>query len=161
MTSILHRLLAITLLASTFGSAASADDVADVASAWGLIGTWAVDCDAPVVRGRGDFVSYEVTPEGRLIYRRDHDPSDVNDIAGARVEPDQTLVLSIVLPRARQTRENGIARTPDGGIRSVFNRGDDGTYTIRDGRFVATGKATQPLYRCRKSTARAAPPRLT
>ncbi|WP_284419682.1 MULTISPECIES: hypothetical protein [unclassified Bradyrhizobium] len=148
MTSIRHRLLAITLLASSFASAASADDTVDVARAWGLIGTWALDCEAPPVKGRGTIISYEVTPDGNLIYRRDHDPSDINEVASARVEPDQTLVLSIVLPRARQTRENGIVKTPDGGIRSAFNRGEDGSYTIRDGRFVANGKPTPQLSRC-------------
>jgi hypothetical protein len=148
MNSIFHRLLAIALLASSFASAASADDAVDVARAWGLIGTWAVDCDAPPVKGRGAIISYEVTAEGNLIYRRDHDPSDVNEVATARVEPNQTLVLSIVLTRARQTRENGIVKTPDGSIRSIFNRGEDGSYTIREARFVANGNPTPQLRRC-------------
>ncbi|WP_315776220.1 MULTISPECIES: hypothetical protein [unclassified Bradyrhizobium] len=148
MTSISQRLLAILLLASSFAPAASADDTAEVARAWGLIGTWAADCGAPPVRGRGAIISYEISPDGSLVYRRDHDPSDVNEVATARIEPDQTLVLSIVLSRARQTRENGIIKTTDGGIRSVFNRGEDGSYTIREARFVANGKPTPALRKC-------------
>ncbi|WP_315740906.1 MULTISPECIES: hypothetical protein [unclassified Bradyrhizobium] len=148
MTSISQRLLAILLLASSFAPAASADDTAEVARAWGLIGTWAADCSAPPVRGRGAIISYEISPDGSLVYRRDHDPSDVNEVATARIEPDQTLVLSIVLSRARQTRENGIIKTTDGGIRSVFNRGEDGSYTIREARFVANGKPTPALRKC-------------
>ncbi|WP_315758054.1 MULTISPECIES: hypothetical protein [unclassified Bradyrhizobium] len=148
MTSISQRLLAILLLASSFAPAASADDAAEVARAWGLIGTWAADCSAPPVRGRGAIISYEISPDGSLVYRRDHDPSDVNEVANARIEPDQTLVLSIVLSRAHQTRENGIIKTTDGGIRSVFNRGEDGSYTIREARFVANGKPTPALRKC-------------
>jgi hypothetical protein len=149
MTSSPLRLLPIVLLlASPFTSDAFADSAADVARDWGLLGTWAVDCSAPPVRGRGTIISYEVTSDGTLVYRRDHDPSDVNEVAHARVEPDQTLVLSITLPKARQTRENGIAKTEDGSIRSVFNRGEDGSYTIRDGRFVANGKPTLALRKC-------------
>jgi hypothetical protein len=148
MTSILRPLLAIILLVASFASAASADDAVDAARAWGLIGTWAADCSAPPVKGRGAIISYEVTSDGQLIYRRDHDPSDVNEVASARIEPDQTLVLSIVLPKARQTRENGIMRTSDGGIRSLFNRGEDGSYTIREARFVANGKPTPALRKC-------------
>ena len=148
MTSSSHRLLAIALLASSFASAAAADEAVDVARSWGLLGTWAADCTAAPVKGRGAIISYEVSADGNLIYRRDHDPSDINEVASARVEPDETLVLSIVLPKARQTRENGIVRTTDGGIRSVFNRGQDGSYTIRESRFVANGKQTPALKRC-------------
>ncbi|MGJ4951406.1 hypothetical protein [Bradyrhizobium sp. HKCCYLS20291] len=149
MTLHLSRLLQITVLTTcAFTSAALADGVADTARDWGLIGTWAVDCSAPPVKGRGTIISYEIASDGSLIYRRDHDASDLNEIADARVDPDQTLVLSIVLSKARQTRENGIAKTADGSIRSVFNRGEDGSYTIRDGRFVANGKLTPALRKC-------------
>ena len=148
MTSSSHRLLAIALLASSFASAAAADEAVDVARSWGLLGTWDADCTAAPVKGRGAIISYEVSADGNLIYRRDHDPSDINEVASARVEPDETLVLSIVLPKARQTRENGIVRTTDGGIRSVFNRGQDGSYTIRESRFVANGRPTPALKRC-------------
>ncbi|MGJ5037387.1 MULTISPECIES: hypothetical protein [unclassified Bradyrhizobium] len=147
MISISRPLIAIVLCASS-ASAARAGDTVEVARTWGLIGTWAADCSAPAVKGRGAIISYEVTDDGHLIYRRDHDPSDVNQVASARVEADQTLVLSIVLPKARQTRENGITRTADGNIRSAFNRGEDDSYTIRDGRFVANGKPTPALRKC-------------
>ncbi|MGJ4891438.1 hypothetical protein ACQR0Z_14550 [Bradyrhizobium sp. HKCCYLS3077] len=147
MSQIVRTLLA-TILVTCFAAAASADETVDVARAWGLIGTWAADCSAPAVKGRGAIISYEVTPDGRLIYRRDHDPSDVNAVTKARIDPDQTLVLLIMLPKAKQTRENGIVRTSDGGIRSLFNRGEDNSYTIRDGRFVANGNPTPVLGRC-------------
>lgn len=142
----LHMSVVVALLASSFPLAASAGSPVEVARKWGLLGSWAVDCSAAPVKGRGAIISYETTAGGNLIYRRDHDPSDVNEVASARLEADGTLVLSIVLPKSR--RENGIARTAEGGIRSTFNRGEDGVYTIRDGRFVANGKPTPVLAKC-------------
>jgi len=142
------RLVLAALLALILTSPASADDAADVARDWGLIGTWAIDCAKPPKKGQGNTISYEVTSSGGLMYRRDFDASDNNDVAEAKVEPDHTLILSIVMPKFNQTRENGIAMQADGSIRSVFSRGEDGSYTIRDGRFVATGKPTPALRKC-------------
>ena len=142
------RLVLAALLASTVVAPASADDVADVARDWGLIGTWGIDCAKPPKKGQGNTISYEVTSSGSLIYRRDFDASDNNHVTQARVEPDRTLLLSIVMPQFNQTRENGIAMQPDGSIHTDFSRGEDGSYTIRDGRFVANGKPTPALRKC-------------
>jgi hypothetical protein len=151
------RLLLATLLASSVVPRAMAEDAADVARHWGLIGTWAIDCAKPAKKGQGNTISYEITSDGSLIYRRDFDAADNNEIVQARVEPDNTLTLSIVMPAFNQTRENGIAMQSDGSIHSVFSRGEDGTYTIRDGRFVANGKPTPELRRCRTQQSRQAP----
>jgi hypothetical protein len=132
-----------------FVTPASADDAAGVARDWGLIGTWAIDCTKPPKKGQGNTISYEVTSSGGLIYRRDFDVSDNNEVTEARIEPDHTLILSIVMPQFNQTRENGIAMQSDGSIHSIFSRGEDGSYTIRDGRFVANRKPTPALQKCR------------
>jgi hypothetical protein len=128
---------------------AAADDAADVARGWGLIGTWAIDCAKPPKKGQGNTISYEISSSGGLVYRRDFDAADINEVIEARVEPDHALTLSIAMPQFNQIRENGVAMQADGGIHSVFSRGQDGTYTIRDGRFVATGKPTQTLRKCK------------
>lgn len=153
MPLLLRRLLptlSIALcVALCFASSASAETAADVARKWGLLGTWAIDCAKPAKRRPGNTISYEVTADGGLVYRRDFNPSDNNEVADARIEPDDTLILSIVLPQYKnQRRENGIEMRFDGSIRSVFNRGVDGTYTIRDGRFVHNGKPTPILRKC-------------
>lgn len=136
------------MLLICFAPPVSAETAVEIARDWGLLGTWAVDCAEPPRQGRGNTISYEATSEGHLIYRRDLDSSDNNEVTGARIEPDHMLVLSITMPHYRQTRENGIAKQADGSIRSVFSRGTDGSYTIRDGRFVANGKPTPPLRKC-------------
>ena len=148
----MHLFLVRLLLAAQlmpFVTPASADDAADVARGWGLVGTWAMDCAKPPKKGEGNTISYEVSSSGGLIYRRDFDAADSNEVIEARVEPDHTLVLSIAMPQFNQIRENGIAMQADGGIHSVFSRGQDGTYTIRNSRFVANGKPTTTLRKCK------------
>jgi hypothetical protein len=36
----------------------------------------------------------------------------------------------------------------DGRLRAIYNRSERGEYTIRDGRYVATGVPTPPQQRC-------------
>jgi hypothetical protein len=68
------RLLAGLALALVFSLAlardASAETVAQTASKWGLIGTWALDCSLPPDRGKGALLAYEVAPGGRVVHRR-------------------------------------------------------------------------------------------
>ncbi|WP_315765090.1 MULTISPECIES: hypothetical protein [unclassified Bradyrhizobium] len=142
------RPLSAAVLLICFAPPVAAETAVEVARDWGLLGTWAVDCAKPPRQGQGSTISYEATSEGHLIYRRDLDSSDNNEVTGARIEPDHTLVLSITMPRYRQTRENGVTKEADGSIRSIFNRSTDGSYTIRDGRFVANGKPTPSLRKC-------------
>lgn len=147
-------LLALAVVPAATGAAAQADRAADataanavkVAQRWGLIGTWALDCSMPVEKGKGRFIFYEISPEQRLVNRRDHDAADANPIVDAGISPDRSIVLYIRI--GKQTRENGIVKDHDGTIRALFNRADDGTYSIRDGLFVANGKPTVPLHKC-------------
>lgn len=129
-------------------SRASADNPADIVRDWGLLGTWAVNCAKPAKEARGNVISYEIGPSGELIYRRDNDADDVNTIIAATVAPDHTLTLSIEMPQYKQVREFGVAMEPDHSIRTLFNRGEDGSYTIRDGRFVGNSKLTPRLRKC-------------
>lgn len=145
---LLPRLVAPILIIVGLGSPALAEDAAEIARQWGLIGTWAVDCAKAVQAGRGNVITYEVSATGRLIYRRDLDAEDTNEVTDIQIDGDHGLVLSITMPRYSQTRDNGIDKQADGSIRSTFNRGPDGSYTIRDGRFIATGKPTPRLRKC-------------
>lgn len=145
---LIPRLAAPVLMIVSLGLPALADDAAEIARQWGLIGTWAVDCAKSVQPGHGNVITYEVSATGRLIYRRDLDAADTNEVTDVQIDGDHSLVLSITMPRYSQTRDNGIDKLDDGSIRSTFNRGRDGSYTIRDGRFVATGKPTPRLRKC-------------
>lgn len=148
MSVSLVRSTLATLILLTFMSRASADSPADIARDRGLLGTWAVNCAKPAKQVRGNVISYEIGPSGELVYWRDNDVDDINTIIAASVAPDDTLTLSIEMPQYKQVREFGVAMEPDHSIRTLFNRGADGSYTIRDGRFVGNGKPTPRLRKC-------------
>ena len=133
--------LALFMFALTAGTASAATP-ADIAREWGLIGRWATDCAANL--HAKNSVAYEITKEGRLTYRTDR----VHEIADVRIGENHMLILHTVFPEFRQTRENGIVLQADGTLRSIYNRDDAGNYTVRDGRFVASGGETSGLHRC-------------
>lgn len=119
---------------------------AEVATKWGIIGRWGLDCVARP--GSGTIVSYEIDKSGRLIYRRDDNPADNNVISDAYLD-DQMLVLVIRFERAGDVRKNIVSKESDGRIRPYHNQSlSNDSFTIRDGRSVANGKLTPALRRC-------------
>jgi hypothetical protein len=128
---------------------ALAEPAAQVAGEWGLLGTWALDCTLPPDRDRGARISYRIVDGGRLILARDFgDASDISDIPDARLEPDGSLRLTVTFPAIRQTRIYTLAKDSDGNIRAMSNRDSKGRYSIRAGRFSATGQPTPKQARC-------------
>ena len=132
---------------------ASAETAAETARGWGLIGRWSLDCAVPPDRDRGAVLAYEVTDDGRLVYRRDFgDTSDSADVIAAEISADKLLNLRVFFPKLKQTRDYGLRMQPDGSIRAVYNRDQKGNYSIRNGLFSANGKPTPPNYRCKSGT---------
>jgi hypothetical protein len=140
----------VALVTLAFMRCVSAGNSADIARDWGLLGTWAIDCAKPT-KGKGNVISYEINSAGKLIYRRDHDAADTNAIVDARIASDHTLILSIEMPQYGQTRENGVSKEADGSIHTLYNRGEDGIYSVRDSRFVANGVLTPRLHKCEQT----------
>ncbi|MDB5579342.1 MAG: hypothetical protein JWR80_4518 [Bradyrhizobium sp.] len=130
-------------------SAASAETVSQTARKWGLIGSWAVDCSVPRDKAHPLF-SYEVTADDRVMHRRDFGTAeDEQEVGSAEIAGDNVLILRIFFPVFKQTRVSGIVKQPDGSIRAIYNRDEEkGEYSIRDGKFVATGKPTVALRKC-------------
>jgi hypothetical protein len=138
---------AIALFAAA--TAASAATVAETASRWGLIGRWSLDCHIPPDHDRGAVLSYQITGRNKLVLHRDFgDAEDNAEVIAADLSDDNRLNLRIYFPQLRQTRELGLMRLPDGGIRTVYNRTRGGTYSIKDGRITAGGQPTPPQFRC-------------
>jgi len=133
----------------TFAPGASAGPVTDAASTWGLIGPWSLDCSLPPDRNRGAVLSYVIVRGDRLVHRRDFgDGKDESDVVGAEISPDGMLNLRVFFPSLNQTREYGMMKQPDGSIRAMYNRNQKGEYTIKDGKFTASGNPTPPQYKC-------------
>jgi hypothetical protein len=128
---------------------ASAQTVAETAGAWGLIGSWSLDCSVAPDRGKGAVLAYEIGPGDRVIHRRDFgDTSDESEVITAEVSGNGMLNLRVFFPKLEQTREYGFVMEPDGALRAVYNRSQKGKYSIRNGKFTANGNPTPALHKC-------------
>jgi len=139
----------VIILFSTLAGTASAETAAETAGKWGLIGRWSLDCGLPADRDRGAVLAYEVGTDGRLMYRRDFgDSTDTADVIAAEISADNLLNLRVFFPKLKQTREYGLKMDPDGSIRAFYNRDRKGKYSIRNGKFAASGQPTPPNHKC-------------
>lgn len=145
---ILMLIAATTFLLNESAMAEPAVNAAAVASDWNLLGSWALDCNLPPDHDRGTRFIYRLADDGHLILARDFgDSSDTNDVLEARREPDGALRLTVYFPAFRQNRIYTLVKD-DGSIRAISNRDSKGRYSIRNGRFTATGEVTPKQMRC-------------
>jgi hypothetical protein len=143
------RLALAILFSLMFALNAAAETVAETAGAWGLIGSWSLDCSAAPDRGKGAVLAYEIAPGDRVVHRRDFgDTSDESEVITAEVSGNGMLNLRVFFPRLKQTREYGFVMEPDGALRAVYNRSQNGQYTIRNSKFTANGNPTPALHKC-------------
>ena len=134
-------------------SAAGAGTLTATIIDWGLLGSWAIDCSLPPDRDKGAVLTYEVRPDGRVMYRRNFgDARDENEVVAASTDADGLLNIMVFFPAMHQTREFGLLMQKDGSLRAIYNRSQRGDYSIRDGKFVKTGAPTPVQHRCGNST---------
>lgn len=116
---------------------------------WGLIGPWSLDCSLKPDRKNGAVLAYEIAPGDRVVHRRDFgDAQDEADVVTAEISGDGMLNLRVFFPSIKETREYGLMMQPDGALRAMYNRNQKGEYTIKDGKFTASGKSTPEQHRC-------------
>ena len=128
---------------------AGAETLAETIIKSGLLGSWAVDCSMRPDRDKGALLTYEVRQDGRVMYRRNFgDARDENEVVAASTDPDGLLNIMVFFPSLHQTREFGLLLREDGSLRAIYNRGQRGDYTIKDGKFVKTGEATPTQHKC-------------
>jgi hypothetical protein len=149
MTRCLSRWIAAAMLWAAITPAAAAGTLAATVEQWGLLGSWAVDCAARPDRDKGALLTYEIRKDGRVMYRRNFgEARDENEIVSATVNADGLLNMMVYFPSLRQTREFGLLLAKDGSLRAIYNRSERGEYTIRDGKYIATGAPTPLQQRC-------------
>ena len=137
------------LFSLTLARDASAETAAETARKWGLIGAWSLDCSLPPDRGKGTVLAYEVAPDGKLVHRRNFgDGTDESPVLSAEISRNGMLNLRIFFPSLKQTREFGMMMQPDGTIRAIYNRDEKHQYSIRDGKFAASGNPTPSQHKC-------------
>ncbi|SDI64496.1 hypothetical protein SAMN05216338_10279 [Bradyrhizobium sp. Rc2d] len=149
MTRCLSRWIAAALLWVALASAARAETLAATVEQWGLLGSWAVDCAVRPDRDKRALLTYEIRKDGRVMYRRNFgDARDENEVVSATVNAEGLLNVMVFFPSLHQTREFGLLLQKDGSLRAIYNRSERGEYTIRDGKYVATGAPTPAQQRC-------------
>lgn len=149
MTRCLSRWITAALLWIAFASTAGAETLAATVEQWGLLGSWAVDCAAKPDRDKGALLTYEIRKDGRVMYRRNFgDARDENEVVSATVNAEGLLNVMVYFPSLQQTREFGLLLAEDGTLRAIYNRSERGVYTIKDGKYLATGAPTPPQQRC-------------
>jgi hypothetical protein len=147
----MKRLLRICVFALLFGLGGAmpgwAQDPAEIAAQWGLLGTWAVDCTQPPSR-QNSYLTF--ARDGELLFhRRDFgDARDEHPVTSVREAADGTIEVVIDLAIFAQTRTIVFAKEGEGKKRAVSNRDDKGVYSIRDSKFVANGQPAPVQNRC-------------
>jgi hypothetical protein len=149
MARCLSRWIAAGMLWTAMTPAAAAETLAATVEQWGLLGSWAVDCAARPDRDKGALLTYEIREDGRVMYRRNFgEAKDENEVVSATVDAEGLLNVMVYFPSLHQMREFGLLLMKDGNLRAIYNRGERGEYTIRDGKYVATGAPTPTQRRC-------------
>lgn len=149
MTRCLSRSTTAALLWIAFTSTAGAETLAATVEQWGLLGSWAVDCAAKPDRDKGALLTYEIRKDGRVMYRRNFgDARDENEVVSATVNAEGLLNVMVYFPSLQQTREFGLLLSEQGSLRAIYNRSERGVYTIKDGKYVATGAPPPQQQRC-------------
>lgn len=137
------------MLWAAFTAAANAETLPATVEQWGLLGSWAVDCAARPNRDKGALLTYEIRKDGRVMYLRNFgEATDENELVSATVNAEGLLNVMVYFPSLHQTREFGLLLAKDGSLRAIYNRSERGEYTIRDGKYVATGAPTPAQQRC-------------
>ncbi|WP_428664164.1 hypothetical protein [Reyranella sp.] len=132
------------------------DSSIQIATAWGLPGVWQNDCEAPVSAANPRYrFSIE---QGKILLRRDFgrdlkDTSEVSDVETTPAGELRYVVHFVQLGNNRQgraSRQNVLAKSADGRIRTVSNK-DTGTRveTVVGGIRAEDRSPTPWMSRCR------------
>jgi hypothetical protein len=123
---------------------------AQVASDWGLLGSWRANCSAPVSQANITITYADVG--GSLVYQRDQgNTQDSNPVVSATVTPDDKMDFVIDFTAAGQKRRNVIVKAADGSKYRAFNNSNiaTGEYSVKDGKFTSNGQDAPWLNRCK------------
>ena len=150
MTSRLRNAaLAVTALMAV-PAIATAQNLVEMASQWGLIGTWALDCTKPPSSGNG-YLTYAIRRAGQVTHERNFgDRQDVNQVEQVKLGAGGAIEVVVNFPGLGQARKLTLIMGPDGRTRAMSNSRADGSEpTIKDGKFTHNGSETPWQVRCR------------
>jgi hypothetical protein len=145
------RLPIIVLGLAVASGLARADPVGDALRKFGLIGTWAPDCNEPA--SRSNPYTIFAAPRSGIPARRlrtgDASLDGITPIEGARAVNNERLELSWTQGGIEFRFVIEMTGTR---LRAVESSGDNGRTYIRDGKFTANNRATQWFSRCAETS---------
>ena len=127
---------------------AAAQTASDVIEKWGLLGTWAADCNLPPSRQNG-YLAY-VRRGGVVAHERDFgDARDSNEIVAATITADGSVDVTINFVNFSEIRTMTVIKGADGRYRVTSNRDSKGVYSVKNGILLGSGNPTKWVNRCR------------
>jgi len=138
---------AFALIAGTLPALAAT--TAEKATALGLIGTWALgSCDQPPSADNGYYIYETSGPD--VVLRRDYGPRGQDHNRVLRIDRVGDLIeVEIHFASTNPPETRTWAYQSDGyRMRVKYNRGEDGSFTVRNFRLLGTGDPTPWNVRC-------------
>ena len=141
--------LASLTLALGYAAVTRAETPAETAAAFGLLGTWAVDCRLPPSLANA-YLTYAATPGGNIAHDRDFGSQrNIGEVVRASLTAGG-IDLVVFFPVSAQSRQITIGKSGDGRMRTVADSFiNSREYAIRDGKLLATGTEVPWQMRCR------------
>jgi len=145
-TAFAATLAALVLVAAP--SSSFAQSAVDIATRWGMLGTWQSDCKAPV--GGENYNMSIVVKDGQLFLDRKSDAfTDSSEITGGTLNADGTIELVVNFAVFHQIRRNVYAKNDSGQMRIMENQDlQNREYSVRNGTLTGNGPPTPWLTHC-------------
>jgi hypothetical protein len=140
----------VLLLSVVAGTGMAAERMAaDVAEQWGLVGSWAVDCQRPPARENPHY--RYVRQGGTLMVQRDvGDFRDENKVTSAAITDDGGIELVTDFKALSHVITSRYAKGNANQFRAMSNKDEKNVYSALDGK-LRSGVPTPIMSRCSKA----------
>jgi hypothetical protein len=149
MPSLMRRFALVLAGLGLLSGPGRAETPAETAAAFGLLGTWAVDCRLPPSLANG-YLTYVATPGGNIAHDRDFGSQrNIGEVVRASLTAGG-IDLVVYFPVNAQSRQITITKAADGRMRTIADSFiNSNEYAVRDGKLLATGADMPWQMRCR------------
>jgi len=132
----------LLIMPATAGDARAQPNVVQQVTEWGLLGTWSSDCSRTPSDAR------YLVRDGKVLQYW-WDDKDAASLVTAQVGSNGTLLFRAKYSADPKDYVDVSFEKQAGKIRFVFQRDADGSYFVRQGKFVSDGVALPWFVRCR------------
>jgi hypothetical protein len=122
----------------------------DAAALWGLLGSWAVDCEGRPSSANPHY-SYVTVGDALLIRRDTGALQDENKVISGAITDDGGIELVTEFRAFSLVMTSRYAKDNADQFHPVSNKDQNGVYSIQDGKFTRTGSPAAVMKRCLKT----------